>query len=204
MHKPNLLLTEGKSDALVANHLADWHGLPDYYDFGAYEGCEQLLEALPVRLKESGRQRVAVVVDANGDPAARWQALHDRVAPLGYAPPPNSEAGGVVLAAPAGLPRLGLWLMPDNGSPGMLEDLLLSLIRPGDTLLPHARTAVAGVPVVVGRFKDAHATKAIAFTWLAWRDAPGSSFGPAIKSGAFDANAPAATALIAWLRRVFD
>jgi len=38
-------------------------------------------------------------------------------------------------------------------------------------------------------------------TWLAWQESPGSPMGQAIGKGDLDANAPAAVAFVAWLRR---
>jgi hypothetical protein len=203
--RPNLLLVEGKTDALVANHLCDWHGVPDYYDYVDYEGIAPLLVALPERVRESGRQRVAVVVDADTDPAGRWASVRDRLVPMGYQPGRSPAAGGVVVGSPDGvLPRVGIWVMPDNASPGMIEHFLQELIVPDDLLLPRARKVVAAIPQKHRRFPAARIPKAEIYTWLAWQDSPGTSFGPAIKQGLLDGNQPPAQEFVAWLRRVFD
>ncbi len=203
--RANLLLTEGKTDALIANHLADWHGVPDYYDDVTHEGIQHLLRTLPAHLRESERKRVAVVADADTDPGGRWRSLQGRLAPLGYPVPSAPEADGVVMEAPApDLARLGIWVMPVNGSPGILEDFLQRLIVPSDSLLPLARSSVAGIPQDLVRFPVAHRPKAEIYTWLAWQASPGCSFGPAIKAGLLDGTQPPARAFISWLRRVFD
>ena len=203
--RPNLLLLEGKTDALVANHLAASFGVPDYYDDVAYSGISDLLRALPRRLRESERRRIAVVLDSNADPGRRWRELCGRLNELGYSTPCVPDRAGSVVEAPGdSLPRVGIWLMPDNGSPGILEDFVQKLIRPGDDLLPLAGEAVKGIPADRRRFSSSHVSKAEVYTWLAWQKEPGSSFGPAIKAGLLDAGQPAARAFVDWVRRVFE
>lgn len=41
-------------------------------------------------------------------------------------------------------------------------------------------------------------------TWLAWQEQPGTPLGLAITNRYFDANAPHAQQLIAWVRRLFS
>lgn len=202
---PNLLMVEGKTDALLANHLADLHRLPKNYDFKDYEGIDALLKVLPERLKESERRRLAVVVDADDDPPAQWRAIRDRLAKSDYRVPPAPERNGTVLAAPnEDLPVVGIWMMPDNGSRGILEDFVQKLVPPENELLPRARQVVKEIPPEHRRFRDQHIPKAEIYTWLAWQEKPGCSFGPAVKSGLLDGNQPAAKDFMAWLRRVFD
>lgn len=203
--RPNLLMVEGTTDALVANHLADLHALPDDYDFKDYEGIDALLRALPQRLRESERRRLALVVDADGDPPARWAAIRDRLAPSAYTLPAEPEPDGTVLASPSEeLPIVGIWMMPDNRSSGILEDFVQKLVPPDNPLLLRARQAVKEIPSDLRRFRKQHAPKAEIYTWLAWQEKPGCSFGPAVKSGLLDGNQPAAKDFMAWLRRVFD
>lgn len=203
--RPNLLVVEGTTDAVVANHLADWHRMPDYYDDAQYDGIEPLLRDLPVRVRESERRGVAVVVDADADALARWASVRDRLTPLGYAVPTEPVADGAVVQSPgAGLARVGIWIMPDNESPGMLEDFLQQLIAPADPLLPLAQSAVAAIPPDERRFPAPHRPKAEIYTWLAWQETPGSSFGPAIKRGLLDGTQPLAKSFVGWLQRAFD
>lgn len=201
---PNLLLVEGTTDAIVANHLASWHGIRDFYDSRSSEGIEHLLRVLPERLKESERRRVAVVVDADKSAESRWQAVQACLTPLGYGVPPQPEPGGCVIEPPdETLPRVGIWVMPNNSSPGVLEDFLQELIVSTDPLLPLARKSVAAIPTEYRLFPEPHRPKADIYTWLAWQQNPGSSFGPAIKAGLLDGTQPRAEEFIEWLLRVF-
>jgi hypothetical protein len=179
--------------------------VPDYYDYVDYEGIEPLLRALPQRVRESGRSKIAVVVDADANPAGRWTGVRNRLTPLGYQVPASLVPGGAVIPSPDGvLAQVGVWLMPDNGSPGILEDFLQRLIVPDDALLPLARQSVTAIPTGERRFPPPFRPKAEIYTWLAWQERPGTSFGPAIKAGFLDGNQPLARDFIAWLLRVFD
>jgi Protein of unknown function (DUF3226) len=202
---PNLLLVEGQSDAVVANHLADWYGLPDAYDDVQYQGIEPLLRALPGRLKESERKRVAVIVDADDDLTARWRSVRVRLERLGYTVPRQPAIDGTIIEPPhGGLPRVGVWIMPDNATKGILENFLQSLIPPGDALLLRAKQCVAEIPVVERLFPDPRVPKAEIYTWLAWQETPGCSFGPTIKAGLLNGDHPLARRFIDWLRRLFE
>lgn len=208
MKKPkrsNLLLVEGQGDALVANHLADLYGVPDYYDDVPCNGIERLLRILPGHVRDSDRKCVAVVVDADTDAKARWAAVRDRLTPLEYDVPKAPKSNGVVIESPGlGRARVGIWVMPDNHSAGILEHFLQQLILPDDALLPLARSAVAALPANLRLFPEPHIPKAETYTWLAWQSTPGCSYGPAIKGGLLDYQQPAAQSYITWLRSVFD
>ena len=101
------------------------------------------------------------------------------------------------------LPRVGVWIMPNNTLPGMLEDYLCYLVPEGDTLFERARRCVDEIPVEERRFIAAHFTKALIHTWLAWQDDPGTPFGQAITKRYFDPDGPHVQALLDWLTRLF-
>jgi hypothetical protein len=48
-----------------------------------------------------------------------------------------------------------------------------------------------------------HRSKALIHTWLAWQEAPGRPFGPALRARSQDAAAPDGRALLRWLDRLF-
>lgn len=101
---------------------------------------------LPVKLQESDLAVLGIIMDADTDLAARWQGLADRLSAAGYEsvgslPGPK----GTVFIPPGNslLPKLGIWLMPNNQVTGILEDFAF----PGaadDALLAHAETEAIG------------------------------------------------------------
>ena len=93
--------------------------------------------------------------------------------------------------------------MPNNTSPGMLEDYLFFLVPAGDPLFERAGRCVEGIPVEERRFTEAHVSKALIHTWLAWQDDPGTPLGQAITKRYFDSDGPQVQALLGWLTRLF-
>lgn len=203
----NILLVEGKDDEHVLKHLCDKRNLGWIDEIEPKGSVEALLESIPVRLKTSlGKDnRVGVVIDADTDLAARWQSLRDRVTGLGYRLPEQPDPTGTVLAPPADtfLPRVGIWIMPDNRTPGILEDFLAFLVPPDSPLCAHVRASVEAIPQGERRFKDPDKPKAIIHTWLAWQKEPGKPLGTAITARFLDPNLPQADGLVAWLKRLY-
>jgi hypothetical protein len=177
------LLVEGNSDLQVIKALCGWHGLSE----PAIEmprrggGIEALLESVPLRLREDRLRVLGIVVDADRPLFSRWQALRDRLRGSGY--------GSVSAALPAtgwisderDLPRVGVWMMPDNESPGMLEDFAARLIPAGDGLLARAEAVLQEIEDAgLNRYTPVHRSKALIHTWLAWQETPGQPLGQAI------------------------
>jgi len=148
------------------------------------------------------REYAGIVVDANGDVDARWASIRNILLSEGYPEAPDSPApDGTILSAP-GRARVGAWLMPDNASPGMLEDFAARLIPADDYLWARAAEVVDGIPDEHRRFAAGHRSKAVVHTWLAWQETPGSPMGQAIGQGSLPATAPDALRFVAWLRRL--
>lgn len=66
--------------------------------------------------------------------------------------------------------RVGVWLMPDNQSRGMLEDFAGQLVPPEDELWDKAKLNVD--EIVNPRFPEEHTAKAYIYTWLGWQKEP--------------------------------
>lgn len=147
---------------------------------------------------------LGVLVDADVEPSARWQALGSVLAPLGYSLPAKPfEAGTIVPPPLPSRPRLGIWMMPDNRLEGMLEDFLLRLTSEGDRLLVRAHGAVQGIPEEERLFVNAHRAKATAHTWLAWQQEPGTALGQAITKRYLDPTRDPGPAFRKWLLELF-
>ena len=99
------------------------------------------------------------------------------------------------------MPRLGIWIMPNNQTKGILENFLQFLVPETDTLLGYARKCVTDLPqqLFIG---DAE-PKAIIHTWLAWQAEPGKPYGTAITAKFLDPTTPEADVLVNWLNRLF-
>jgi len=197
------LLVEGFTDEKVVEHLFRWHGCTDLCDIRNQGGVDPLLETVPVLVKGS-IERFGVVLDADLDVGDRWAALADRLRAAGYQDVPDRPVpGGLILRTPD-LPVAGVWIMPDNRLPGMIEDFVRLLVPASDVLWPYAESVVAEVANRDRRFLAAHESKARIHTWLAWQADPGTPLGLAITKRYLDAGAREAAEFIKWARDLFE
>ncbi|MDP2606596.1 MAG: hypothetical protein Q8S00_28995 [Deltaproteobacteria bacterium] len=201
-----ILLVEGRDDEYVLKHLCGQRGVQNLDEITPLGSVERLLENFPVRLKESDIEALGVVIDADTDIAARWQSLRDRLRKAGYQNVPEDPvATGTILHPPPKtlLPRVGLWIMPDNQTRGILEDFLRFLVPPGSSLFSHVESSVATIPEAERRFSQLAQPKAVIHTWLAWQEDPGKPFGTAITAKFLDPNVAQVDVLVAWLKSLF-
>jgi hypothetical protein len=92
--------------------------------------------------------------------------------------------------------------MPDNRSPGMLEDFVVRLIREDDRTLPFVDRFLDSIPADQRRFSPTHRPKARIHSWLAVSDIPGRPMGQAITADRLlDGKHPSVSPFIAWIRR---
>lgn len=207
----NLLLVEGKDDQRVIPHLLEDAGVAwgpprgEIVRIHETDGYEKLAGQFRSQLKNAGLLRIGLIVDANSDPAARWQSLAATVA-VEHVLPATPPREGVVVPRTRSGKRLGVWMMPDNASRGMMETFLLAL-RPGDNgpLLSHVESAVDVARQSYGApFLAAHRDKAVIHTWLAWQDPPGRQLHDAIKQAMLRASLPCAAPFVAWFKDLFE
>ena len=184
----NLLIVEGKDDFHVMLALRDKFGMKESYDIaerGVKEGenDDMLLNSISVEAKKSGRVSLGVVIDRDtNDPSKnkdRWKQLKGILEPMGYQIPATSPNNSTVLPSPElGLSKIGIWLMPDNQHPGMLEDFMRQLITSDDDCLLFAEETLKELESRnIQRYKAVHRAKALMHTWIAWQDQPGIPLG---------------------------
>lgn len=203
LRRSRLIWVEGKDDSAVVQSLCEKHHVPEVFKVQSKDGVDELLAMFYTELRAPGADRFGVVVDANGNAQARWDSIRHKLEAEGYPDVPEWPApGGIVLPATEHRPVFGAWIMPDNGSPGALEDFAAALVPAGDQLWRSAGEAVDAIPAEHRRFSDVRRSTAHIHTWLAWQEFPGSPMGQAIGKGDLDAHAPAAGRFIAWPRRL--
>ena len=145
---PNLLLVEGKDEQYTLPFFME-----EYVDWGdkknpivminQLEGVENLLKPglIEAESKTPGLKAIGVILDANDSFESRWSRVRERCRKVAIDFPEQLPPGGVVHVRADGL-RIGVWIMPDNRSRGMLETFLgLLLIPERVTLWDFARDA---------------------------------------------------------------
>lgn len=211
MADKNILLVEGKDDEHVFYSLLMHHQVPDKFKVKNKEGFNNVLKegfnnilgTLDVEIDASGLERLGIVVDADTDIASRWQSLTARLQTLGYELPDSPLTDGTIVKQ-EDRPTVGVWLMPDNTLPGMLEHFVSFLGATNDPLWQVAENCLNEISSADRRFVANHFIKAHIHTWLAWQEDPGKPLGLAITKRYFDADAHHAKQFIAWIRRLFE
>ncbi len=201
-----ILLVEGSDDEHVLKHVCGNRGISHLDEVKSLGNAERLLENIPVQLKlSSADDVVGVIIDADTDLTARWQAIRYRLSQAGYDDVPVDPDPSGTIVEPLGemsLPRAGVWIMPDNKTTGILEDFLRFLVPQPNALFDHVVASVNSIPD--RRFNRNDKPKATIHTWLAWQSDPGLPFGTAITARFLDPSLPQADDLVSWLRELFD
>jgi hypothetical protein len=205
MTKP-ILLVEGKDDQHVFYALLEHYSVPETFKVEEMGGIEPLLESLAVRLKLVDLKCLGIVVDADLDLEKRWSSIIGILKNAGYVDLPASPIpeGTIISPAQNTLPRIGIWIMPDNRLPGLLENFIRFLVPVGNPLLAHACSCVAAIPPAQRNFSEVDRPKAEIHTWLAWQESPGLPLGTAITAKYLKAEAECAQVLMSWIRRLFS
>ena len=204
---PRVLLVEGPDDKHVVIHLRERSGLAQNFEIVEKEGINSLLDSIEVEVDIPGRTVLGIVLDANDNPNARWQALTDRLNRLRQEDhfdlpdlPSRPEPSGTIIE---GRLRIGVWLMPDNRSTGELEDFVGSMIPSGDPVWPLAEAYIEGIPPAERKFAPGKIQRAKVHAWLATREEP-RRMGLAIKARDLVTDAANSAAFVDWLRTLFQ
>ena len=76
---PRVLLVEGPDDKHVVIHLSERSELEQNFWIIEKEGKDKLIDSIVLEARTPGRTVLGIVLDANNNPDARWQALTDRL-----------------------------------------------------------------------------------------------------------------------------
>jgi hypothetical protein len=212
---PYRLLVEGPNDKWSVINLLKRNGYnwddesfvrPYIHDAG---GVEKLLRRPDLHTSLKTYDRLGIILDADLDPSGRWDGLRRHlhgVVDLPKAP----ERGGTIVDRPreslgSGVSRLGIWLMPDNDSSGVLESFLAKLVPSGDRCWEHAVESTRRAREDFGApLKEKDLAKGRIHAWLAWREESGQPLGQAINARVLSHDTPEALSFVAWFRRLFQ
>lgn len=202
MDRPSkILLVEGQDDKHVVRHLwkRRYRSEPSF-DIQDKEGVENLIRAIGPEIKVPNRVAVGIVVDANDSFADRWRAVSDglRNADIGDVPGAPSPDGTIIDAAPC----IGVWLMPDNGSSGEIENFVQRMIPSSDPAWPLAQEYVLTIPEESRKFSPKKTSRAELYAWLATRETPGR-MGSAIGTEDLNSDGELCSSFLKWIERLF-
>ncbi|MDJ0597601.1 MAG: hypothetical protein QNJ37_01975 [Crocosphaera sp.] len=213
---PQQLLVEGDNDRHVVWALCKKYNisqtfvveLPDSIELSDGKkatGVEALLLGLPIRLKEPYLQTLGIVVDADQDLQARWQAISNKLKSVGYDNIPKTPCAEGWIYEQNELPKIGVWIMPNNQLIGELEDFVSYLIPNDDQLQLKANEILNEIETLkINLYTKEDRTKAFIHTWLAWQEKPGMPMGQAITAKILKYDNDIIQAFLSWLNRLYQ
>ena len=203
---PFQLYVEGHDDlhaiaGLLARHQVRYPSTPWYPRIVESRGIDALLKAIPVAMKSS-TDRVGFVLDADTSVDDRWGRVRGQCASVDVKLDATPSEDGTIIEVNER--RRGFWLMPDNVSPGELEDFLRLLVPPSDAIWPLAEESTNQAVKKGAPLGEGQANKGSLHAWLAWQERPGMPFGTAFSAQVFGKDGRIAERFVAWLKRLFD
>lgn len=203
------LLVEGINDKHVIYALAERYHLVENFDVIDCGSVVNVYRQMELRLSNpTNLNALGIIVDADTDASERFRKFILQL-PLNYYDTENtsfSKTGTIIHPYNESFPIVGIWVMPNNKSEGMIEDFMMSLTSADDIQLLQKADSVLDELKANGlqRFRDVHRSKAKIHTYLAWQEQPGLPLGVSIKAKAFDADATLGHEIVNWLKILFS
>jgi hypothetical protein len=213
IHK-NVLLVEGQDEKRTIPELIELNGV----DWGSgkntivhikdYEGYENIIKpgSISTELKADGIEALGILLDADEYPLDRWIAIRNACRNSNAISniPDELPQAGLIIEADNEV-RVGIWIMPDNKLPGMLETFLGYLLpTDNSTLWEFAESTINLAKEQGAPFTEYHREKARIYSWLAWQKPPGRQLHQAIKERILDPQHPEAQRFVNWFRQLYQ
>ncbi len=197
------LLVEGKDDFHVISSLCDKFSINQNFTILDCNGIDKLFETLPVRFKESGLKTIGIIVDADSDILSRWNHLKELIRSFGFVVEDEIPCEGLKTTNKKNQ-SLGVWIMPDNKTSGMLEDFIRYLIPDEDELANEVNNTLDNIESLkLNKYKPIYRSKAFIHNWLSFQETPGSPLGAAITRSYLSTNSDKCMNLMNWLKNLF-
>lgn len=207
--KVKRLLVEGAKDRRLFPYLmerngVDWPKGNEPVDIEELGGKLLTKPEVSAILKESGLRLLGIVLDADDDVDAAWRLVKSWFQDWFNDMPPDILPGGFTSEPNGEGIRLGVWIMPNNQSHGMLETFLKLLVRDKDRTLWEFAKVACDEAKCNAPFKPVHGDKAWMHTFLAWQDEPGPQLHEAVDHAVLNPASPHSQPFVAWFRNLFE
>lgn len=213
--REKVLLVEGATEVRLIPFLMEANGVawPDdkanaSVQIRDKDGFQNIVDraVIEAEIRETSRRITGIILDADQTFAERWINIRNCCLPYFPELPDETIPDGLIVSN-SDNQRLGIWIMPDNQSHGMLEAFLLQLVPGGeaDPLLIYARQSCQHAKANLhAPYKDTHIRKAEIHTWLAWQDEPGRQLHQAVSEMILNPKSPTAEPFVRWFRELFE
>ena len=193
------MLVEGQRDKYVVNEICNRHRMDLGFDIKVKNDIGQLLDGIAPEILASRSRSVGILTNANDDLRKRWNEIRDRVYNVGVELPESPGQMGCIVQT-EGMPRIGVWLMPDNTSTGELENFVANMIPEDDKVWPLSKRYITTIPEPA--FAEKKRMRAQLYAWLATRKNP-KHMSTAIEDNDLEIDGMLCQTLIAWLGGLF-
>jgi hypothetical protein len=194
--KKRLLVVEGKDDINFSEKLLEYIGILDSVDIRSSEGKDNLKNLMPAFKFTTGFkniEKIAVLWDADKNARDAFKQVTDVLKKIGL---PSPKKPGEFSS---GSPSVGIFIMPDNSSNGMLEDLCLESVKDHE-----AMKCVDNFIACTQELKEQpdNISKAKVQVFLASRSKIANSIGRAAQKGYWNFNSEKLQPLINFLKQL--
>jgi hypothetical protein len=189
-----LLLGEGKDEVRFFNALLAYLDISDIQvtDYGGKTKLRDYLEALARTPGFASLVSLALTRDADANATAAFASARSALKNVELSEPTShGQLAGTN-------PKVGVWILPDGNSPGMLEDLCMASVQ-ADLAVSCVDEYFRCVEERAGRQPN-HAAKARLHVWLASQIEPDKRLGEAAEKGYWPWTAPEFQRLIQFLQ----
>ena len=209
--RPNLLIVEGYTDlntvvGIMRKHTS-WPDTKERAPVWISRGgsVNEILRYSNVQAVLATRElcNLGLIVDANSSCAGRYESIRRQFSEYFPNMPDQIPRHGFVVENEAGI-RFGAWIMPDNHSPGAVEDFLIGLVPQRGTVLMERTVKHVESLTTIAPFRRPHVHKARLYSWLALQDPPTLDPLKALYTGALDAEHANATEFVDWFLELYQ
>lgn len=206
--KDSWLFVEGVNDLHVICNLCQYYKLPETFKVKDVGGIDNLISYLSLYINEEANKCVCVgvVLDADTDFEERWQSVCQILRSTNaYDLPVKFPSNGLVVVPKLlHFPKIGVWIMPNNQSLGMIEDFALSMVSTDEPLMSEVDRTIEDLEKKnLQKYSEVHRSKAKIHTYLSWSKEPGKPLGQAITAHVLNPEAEIAQLFVEWLKKVF-
>lgn len=162
----------------------------------------ELLKTVGVMATTRQFRSIGVLLDADRNLQKCWDEVVKGFSRTSIQLPATPNPMGTIIPEQVGQPRIGIWLMPGNTSPGEVEDFVMKMMPVNDVVWPIADSYISSIPTPAQQFEQVKTDKAKLYAWLATRREP-SRMGAAIGNLDLEVNGALCQDFLTWLSDVF-
>ena len=200
----NILLTEGATDCRVIKKFCENNNINDKNFSFCNCGRQSLVfHTIKTILKGSIELRpnaVGIIIDADSSLSKCYEEVKQELKKYDNLPSEFPKEGLII--EQECLPKLGIWIMPNNKDKGTLEDFYLQLTDINTDFIEDVIKKAKYRNLT--SFKPQHRNKAIVQTYFAWQDRPGAPLKDSLNRVELDNNKDIAIAFKKWLTDLFN